>query len=376
MGYLETAMSVPVLIIGLFAGVWADRLRRQPILIWADGGRFVLLAMVVLLAWVGWLRIEFLYVIGFLVGCLVTCFNVTYRSYLPALVERRKLVIANSRLSSSEVVAEIASPGLGGLLVQFIGGPLLVLVDALSFLFSVFLLGTIRISREGPENEESPVRSASEESLSFRQDMRAGLQAVGKSRILRALLIPLAMGNFFGNFFAPLYALYVIQDVGLSAALMGLTIGAGGLGALPATFITERIAAALGVGRTMITARLISATLGFLIPLAAGWDAAWIGLVLLLIPQLVGDFFGTIHDILAISIRQSAAPEDMLGRVNAGFEVVIGGCGTAGILVGGLLGSAIGMQSALCIAVWGILLSAIVLALSPVVKLKEITDVI
>jgi predicted MFS family arabinose efflux permease len=254
----------------------------------------------------------------------------------------------------------------------------MLLVDALSFLFSALLLGSIRplganIS-EMPSDEEPLVKPASEEPLSIWRDMGAGLQAIRQRPILRALLIPLAMRNFFGNFFAPLYALHVIQDVGLSAALMGLTIGAGGLGALPATFLTARIAAALGVGRTMIIARFVSATLGFLIPLAAGWDAAWIGLVLLLIPQLIGDFFGTIHDILAISIRQSAAPEAMLGRVNAGFEVVLGGCGTVGILVGGLLGSAIGMQSALFIAVVGILLSAILLARSPIAKLKELTD--
>lgn len=373
MGYLETARALPVLVIGLFAGVWADRLRHQPILIWSDGGRFLLLAGTVVLAWLGQLRIVHLYITGFLVGCLAISFDVTYRSYVPALVERRKLVTANSRLSGSEVVAEIASPGLGGLLVQLIGGPLTLLADALSFLFSALLLGRIHAS-DPPVAAPQTVETTGASSASIWHDMSVGLQVIWRDSILRGLIIPLAIRNFFGNFYAPLYALYVIQDVGLSAALMGLTVGAGGLGALPATFLTERIAALLGVGRAMVTARFVAALIGFLVPLAAGWDAAWIGLGLLLIPQLVGDFFSTIHDILATSVRQSGAPRAMLGRVNASFEVVLGGCGTAGILVGGWLGSTVGMRYALLVAVVGILASAVMLALSPIAQLKEIGE--
>jgi MFS family permease len=43
MGALETLRAAPVLVFGLFAGFWADRLRRRPILIWADAGRGFLL---------------------------------------------------------------------------------------------------------------------------------------------------------------------------------------------------------------------------------------------------------------------------------------------------------------------------------------------
>ena len=71
------------MLITLFAGVWVDRRPRRPILVWTDFGRAALLATVPLAAWLGWLRIEQLYVVGFLVGLLIVLFSVAYQSYVP-----------------------------------------------------------------------------------------------------------------------------------------------------------------------------------------------------------------------------------------------------------------------------------------------------
>src|ERR671916_133910 len=78
MGILGAAGFAPVLLIGLQAGVWVDRLRRRPILIAADLGRALLLLSVPAAAMFGALRIEQLYVVTFLVGVLNVFFNVAY----------------------------------------------------------------------------------------------------------------------------------------------------------------------------------------------------------------------------------------------------------------------------------------------------------
>src|SRR5438067_783440 len=136
MGILGAAERVPFLLLGLFAGVWVDRLRRRPILIAADLGRAVLLGSIPLAAVFGVLRIEQLYAVGFLVGCLTVFFDVASLSFLPSLVERSALVRANSVLEVRRSIVQIAGPSVAGFLVQLVSAPIAIVIDALSFVVS------------------------------------------------------------------------------------------------------------------------------------------------------------------------------------------------------------------------------------------------
>ena len=70
MGLLRIADILPAIAFSLFAGVWVDRVRRRPIMVWADLGRAVLLATIPGAAVLGALRIEQLYVVGVAIGVL------------------------------------------------------------------------------------------------------------------------------------------------------------------------------------------------------------------------------------------------------------------------------------------------------------------
>jgi MFS family permease len=94
---LRTADLVPGIVIGLFAGVWADRLRRRPLMIWADLGRAVLLGSIPLAAVMGLLRLQQMLVVVFAAGLLTALFEVTYHAYLPTLLTRHALVAGNGR---------------------------------------------------------------------------------------------------------------------------------------------------------------------------------------------------------------------------------------------------------------------------------------
>jgi MFS family permease len=144
MGWLLAAESAPVLLVGMFAGVWVDRFARRPLLIGADLGRAALLACIPLLAWLGGLRIEYLFVLAAAVGVLTVVFEVAFRSFVPDLVGPEGLLEANSRLASVDAVAEITAPGLTGALVQVISPATTILLDAVSFLGSALCVGSIR----------------------------------------------------------------------------------------------------------------------------------------------------------------------------------------------------------------------------------------
>ena len=155
MGTLGFAQYVPWLLVGMFAGVWVDRLRRRPLMIAADLGRAVLLALIPLAAILGHLKMWHLFVIGFLVGIGNVFFEIAYYAYLPALVGREELVEGNSKLTASASASEVAGPGLGGILTQAITAPLAILFDALSFFVSAGALLCIRKPESFPPSSST-----------------------------------------------------------------------------------------------------------------------------------------------------------------------------------------------------------------------------
>ena len=181
MGLLSAAGSAPILLVGLFAGVWVDRLRRRPLMIAADVGRAALLLLIPLAAAAGTLRMEILYVVALSTGALSVLFDVAYLSLLPTLVDRDELVEANGKIEVTASVAQVVGPGLGGTLLGTLGAAVAVMVDAVSFLVSALVLRGI------PATEPRP--AASGERVGVTAEIVEGLHAVAHHRILRALAV-------------------------------------------------------------------------------------------------------------------------------------------------------------------------------------------
>jgi predicted MFS family arabinose efflux permease len=364
MGLLETMRAAPVVFLGLFAGVWIDRARRRPFLIVADLGRALLLGLVVLAAFTEQLNIIYLFVAAFLVGSLTIFFNIAYQAYVPALVERKQLVEANSKLGITASLAEIASPGLGGLLVQLITAPLTLLLDAVSYLASAVVIATIRTAEPKSDLQEGPRRPGQ-----IWQDILEGLRIVVTHPLLRPIARTTALWSFFGGFFAALYGLFVLREIGLTPVGLGILIGSGGIGALFGAMFSNRIINRLGIGRAIVFGGFISGLFILLAPLAFGPVA--FAFSLLLVGQLFGDTALAIFMIGSLSLRQAITPDRLLGRVNASFEFLVGGVLTVGILVGGLIGEWLGLRPALAIAAVGILIAMSWLFLSPLWQVVE-----
>lgn len=363
MGLLGAIGSAPVLVIGLFAGVWVDRLRRRPILVAADAGRAALLVTIPAAVFLGQLRIEQLYLVAALVGVLTVFFGVADVSALPALVPREQLVEANSKLGASDSVAEIGGQALGGTLVQWLGAPVAIFLDALSFLLSALFIGLIRTPEPPPvpKHERERVWPAIVE----------GLRVVWGAPTLRSLTISMAVSSFFGNFIGTLYGLYLIRELGLTPALVGLSVSLGGVGSFAAAFLVGPVTRRFGVGATLIGARLVSDAIRFALPFAGGPRP--VILLLIMGSQLLGDVAFTTAMIGEVSVRQAMVPHRFLGRANASMEFFTGGVGPLGALVGGVLGQLLGMRLTLLISCLGILLASLGLLLSPLRALRELT---
>ncbi len=361
MGLLAALESAPLLAVGLVAGVWVDRLRRRPIMLAADFGRAALLTSIPLAALLGRLRMEHLYVVAALAGLLTVFFDVADQSLLPTLVPPERLAEGNGKLAASDSLAEIGGQAMAGGLVQLLGGPAAILVDAASFLCSALCVGSIRAP-------EPPVSTGRGHGLW--REIIAGLRVALGHPLLRALAGSAATATFFGNFIGALYALYVIRTLGLPVSMVGILVAAGGVGALAGALVAGRVVRRFGLGPTLCGTALVAGGAQALNPLAHG--PAIVSVALLLAAQLVGDIAYAIRAIRADSLRQAVAPGRQLGRVTASMRVLTEGTAPLGALVGGALGGAIGPRPTLATAACGLLLAALWLFLSPVRTLHEL----
>jgi MFS family permease len=214
MGFLAAAVYAPGLLVSLFAGVWVDRVRRRPLLIGADVSRALLLALIPVAALLHLMRIEQLYVVSFAVGVLTTLFTVAYQSFLPAVVSTDRLADANSKLTASASLAQIAGPALAGALVQLVTAPLAILVDALSFLASALFLARMRITDEGP-GRHGPRKD-------IWREMGDGLCLTFGQPLLRTFAVSAGTNNLFGTLFSAVLVLYVTRRLGIGPAVLGV----------------------------------------------------------------------------------------------------------------------------------------------------------
>ncbi len=363
MGLLTAANTVPFLLGGLFAGVWVDRLRRRPLLIGADIGRALLLGSIPLVALVGHLHIEYLYVVAFLVGILTLVFDLAYGAFLPSLIERELLLEGNSALQASTSVAEFAGPSLAGVLVQVFTAPVALLADAFSFLASATALFSLRV-KEVPRKTEA-------EQQHFWREMAEGLRFVLNNSVLRALVASAGTLNFTGGVFDALLVLYVTRHLGLGAAFFGVMYTVGSLSGIGGAFLATLLTKRLGTAKVAFVSAILIALGWLCIPLANG--ALSVVIASIVVGMLIAGMGNTLFNIAAQTLVQTSTPDHLLGRVHSSATVIGVGSLPVGALLGGILGSLFGLRPVLLAAA---LVRFVLLALflTPLWKRKEETS--
>ena len=351
------------LVVALVAGAWVDRLRRRPVLIWADLGRAALLGSIPLAFVFGALTFWQLLVVAALTAVLTAFFDAADNAYLPTVVERERLVEANSALAASGSVAEFAGFGLSGILVQAMTGPITILINAVTFIVSALLLMSIRHVEAAPPKVEDrePVLD----------EIRHGLRLVRHDGTLRAFAIAQMLLAAQWGVFGAVFFLFALEDLGLSPAIVGIVAAVGGgssfIGAVVATRSTRR----WGVGPVAIAGALLAALGNLFIPLApAGLPV--IALLCLLAQQLIADSAETVYDVTEVSVRQTFVRDRELGRVASTFRVLAVAAQLLATIGAGLLAEVVGLRATAFLAPLGGVIAAAVLWWSPVRVLRDL----
>src|SRR5437588_4389642 len=249
--------------LGLVAGVYADRLRRRPIMIACDIGRLLALGSIPVAFVLDALTLQQLYIVALLTGIFTVFFDLSYQSYLPALVDRPNLIEGNTKLEVTRSASQISGPAVAGLLIQWIGGARAVAVDALSFLASAFALALITT----PEPEPRP--STASGATGFIPEMREGIDVVFKSPILWRIAGCTATTNLGTNMiFGAVFLVFAYRDLHLTAAVVGLIFAIGSVGGLVGALLASWAARMLGLGVPLALAIVIGGLATLAMPIA------------------------------------------------------------------------------------------------------------
>jgi len=358
MSLLVAADLVPSCVVVLAVGVWVDRLRRLPLMIASDVMRAAVLISVPIAAMFDVLTLGQLYVVSFVTSVLTVLFNVAQVSILPALVSREHLLEANSKTAATQSVSEIGAFGIGGWLVQLLGGPGAMLIDAASFLASALLL------RGLGENE---LPTAADGRPGMRQEIVAGLDYLWRQPLLRATTVASAAGWFGFGIFGTIISLFALKELGFEAGPLAMIFAVGGVSSLAGSVVARPVTRTLGVGLAMILGLLVTGLL--LLPLTAARGHGTWAAVCLLVQQL-GDGAALVFLINEVSLRQTIVAPGLMGRVNSSTEFLRSIARLSGVLVAGLAGETIGLRATLGLGGAVVTLGALVLALTSVRSLK------
>lgn len=339
MGILGATTNAAFLFVGLFAGVWVDRFPRRSILIGANIGRALLMGLIPTLALLNMLRIEALYIIGLLAGVLTVVFDVAYQAFLPSVVGREDLIESNSKIETSRSLAQLVGPGLAGWLIGLFSAPLVIALDALSFLISALFLGTIH-------GNESILRQ--ERPRSTWIEIREGLWMVFGSNVLRAIAFCTATYNLFFCMLQAVFILYMSHELLVSSSLIGLIFSIGSIGALVSSIIARPLVDRFGIGPIIMWGMVLSGFGSLLISVADG--STWAIVQILSIALFFQSSGIILYNVNIATLRQAIVPDQLLGRITASIRFCTWVTFPIGSLIGGMLGAYLGLWPTIVIA--------------------------
>jgi MFS family permease len=365
---LGTVEMLPFILFTLPAGAWVDRLRRRPILITGDLGRAIALSTIPVVYAINpaWLTIWQLYAVGFVTGVLTVFFDVADQSYLPSVIDRDQLIEGNSKLQITQSAAQIAGPGIAGYLVGLVTAPFAILLDALSFIASAAFVFGIR-------RPEPPIEQHVDESgkrPSFLSEVRAGISFVVRNPSLRGIAAGTSTSNLFGGIGGAIAFLYIVDELKLTAEQIGIVFALGNVGALIGAFVANRAARWFGLGPTIVGSLFLGSLMLLLFAVAPIDNP---------IPFLVaGGIFGGIsqmvYNINQVSYRQAICPPRMQGRMNATMRFLVWGTIPIGGIIGGILGSTIGLHNTIWVGAILGFIPAIFPFLSPIRRVRVMPE--
>jgi predicted MFS family arabinose efflux permease len=201
----------------------------------------------------------------------------------------------------------------------------------------------------------------------MRREIVSGLQDVWQRPLLRASALATLVFGLARGILGALIVLYMSRGLGFNPGFLGMIWAIGGVSSFIAAIVAPRITRRIGPGPAMILGLGVFSISLFFIPLANG---PTLTSAMLLAGQQLGDGFYVVYEINQVALRQAAASERLLGRVNATFQFLSLGAILVGSLLAGVLGEVLGVRLVLLLGCCCTLLAVLAMAASPLRRFK------
>ena len=340
------AMSLPMLVVGLGAGVWVDRLDRKRVMIWSDVIRAMLVPVFLLVRSAD--QVWIIYVVAFLGASVSSFFSPARGALLPRIVGMDKLMAANSITESSRVLFGVLGTAAAGLLVGlFDGFEVAFTVDAFTFVASAAMVARIRTSGAIEAVDQSPDKT------SALSEFMAGMRVIGGSRLLTGMLVAAGITMFGLGAVNALLVPFVIGELELKETWFGLLEASQASSMILAGALAAVLAAKLKP-TTVIPVALAAA--GIVVGLFAGVSNVWqLGALLF----VVGWFVTPLQASFA-TIIQTETPPELLGRTGSALNAAATASNVAAMAIAGGVAAVVGVRSVFVIGGVVVFISALV----------------
>lgn len=358
-GFLASIQSLPFLLLAMPLGLLADRMSRKRLMVLAEALRALALLFLLLVLLSGQVSIAALAVVGFMAAVGTVAFSVAAPSLVPALVDASDLARANGRLELARSTAFAAGPALAGALIAWTGASAAFVLSGMLSVLAVLCLRGIR----------EPVRAA----VAPRHpllELQDGAKWVWRSDLLRPIMFTSIAWNIAWFMLQAAYVPYAMNDLGLNASGVGITLATYGVGMILGSLLAPRVVAALPFGQAILLGPYFSVLAATTMAMSLYWPQGWLA-------ALSYFFFGVgpiIWTITSTTLRQTVTPRAMIGRVTSINIVVSTGARPLGAALGGLVGVNFPVSVSLWMVVLGFGLQAIIITASKVRTLKRLPD--
>lgn len=343
-GVLSALSVVPYLFLGLVVGALMDRWRRQRTLIFTSIGRAVVLGSVPVLLIFDALGFWSLAVVILMLGVLTLFADSAAQPFLPHIVPRRSLVMANARLGQSETVAGTAGPALGGALLNLLGAPFLFAFDAAINAVSAVLQSRIKV-----DETPAPARARGHH---IGHDIVEGMRYTYRHRTLRPLAISVHIWFLGNSIVATVFAVFVLRELQLEPWAFGVALASGGVGGFLGALLAPMLGRRMGAGRAILLGRLLVIVPWTALAVAPLSASSGLGLLLPVISaaQFVYGLSMGIEDANDVGYRQAVAPHSIQGRMNSTIRTTNRVTFFVGALLAGVLATFLGYPLTLGVA--------------------------
>jgi MFS family permease len=359
LGLLDALGFVAFPTMGLFVGVWMDRMRRKPVMVVANLIQVGALGSVPLAFLFGVLGLYQLYAVAFVMGLTTVFYDVAYQSYLPSLVSKENVLEGNQKLQTSGSAAQVVGPSIASIMMQLLGAALSVIADSFGTLIAAFALIFIR-------KPEPPVEHDPAVERHFFSEMKEGIAVITSNKLLWTQAGCTATSNLGSNIFGVALLLFAYRILGISKGVIGIAFSIGAVGFLIGVLICPAFTRKLGLGKAVALSIALSSA-DFIVLLARTQFAV----LIIGGAMLIASLGIPIYNINQVSLRQIITPNRLQGRMNATMRTIVWGTIPVGALIGGVLTITVGIVTTLFI---GAIVSAGAVAwiiLGPVFRLEK-----